>query len=68
MVQGKHVVMALPLQIAPFPAAQRWRAIFEQTLDPIDVVGSPLALRQSHAMKVEKTLCPPPLLSLGISS
>ncbi len=50
MAQGEDLVMTLPLQIAPFPAPQPRRAILEQTLDPIDVVGR-VHSRSARAMR-----------------
>ena len=68
VVQGKQGVMALTLQVAPFPAAQGRRAILEQALDPIDVVGRPLAFGQGHAVEVEEVLGAAPLLVFGMAS
>src|SRR5262245_23481358 len=41
-----HVVVALPLQEVPLPAAQVFRAVAEQLLGAADVAGGQLAPRQ----------------------
>src|SRR5262249_43262670 len=64
VVERIEVVMALALQVAPFPAAQPGRAVVEQPIDAVDVVGRPLAFGKGHPVEVEETLGPL-LLELG---
>ena len=48
--------MALPLEVAPFPAAESSGAVLEQAIDAVDVVGRPFAFGQGHAVEVEEAL------------
>ncbi len=67
VVHGDQVVMTLSFQIAPLPSAERRRTIIEEALDPIDVVGRPLAFRQRHAVEIEETLGSLSLLVCGMA-
>ena len=66
MVEREQIVMALPFQVAPFPAAEPRRAVFEQAIDAVDVIGRPFAFGKGHPVEVEEALGPLLLGGLGL--